>query len=640
MRNLKKLIYILFIFICNTLSANTHIDSLINNLHVLNGKQKIDALNEISFSYCYNTPDKAKQYAFLALRAAEKENDKDGCEKAFIRLGIAYDVSGNYDSSVYYYQQALKKYTSPKGIGSAYNNLGLIEWKHSNLKEAITYFYKALPYFQQLDDKIYLANLYNNIGLIFQETNDKRKALSFLFKSVTIYQSLDDLENIGATYTNISKAYSSLQKNDSSLYYIKQSIDYNTKANNIYGLSIAYINLANILTSNAYKRYDEALSYYRKSLILKKEMNEEEGIVIIYSDISNIYRLKQQNDSFLFYTNKALTLSKKNNFLGRQKNLYQSLAQFYTTQKNADSVFAYLSLFNILKDSIYNQEFRNSFADAETKYQTKEKELTIELQENQLSKKNYYIIALIFSLLCIALLFMLLYNRYKAKQKNKLQTEIIHQQDLATKAVLQAEEDERKRVAVDLHDSVGQILSAVKINLSAMETTIAPESLPKYDNIMNMVDNACKEVRVIAHNMMPNSLLKNGLVSAVKEFISQINSDVLKITLNTSGLNKRLENNTEMVLYRVVQESVNNVIKHAQASALEIQIIQDEEGVSLTIEDNGKGFDTTKQSEGIGLQNLRSRIAFLKGEIEIQSSPGKGALIAIFVKGDTSITNQ
>lgn len=639
MQNLKKLIYILFIFTCSNLSATTHTDSLINKLHFLKGKQKIDALNEIAFSYCYNKPDKAKQYAFLAFDAAEKENDKDGCGKAYIRLGIAYDVSGNYDSSVYFYQQALTKYTSAKGIGSVYNNLGLIEYKHSKLKEAIIYFYKALPYFKQLDDKNYLANLYNNIGLIFQETNDKRKALSFLFKAIELYQNLEDFENIGATYTNISKAYSALHKNDSSLYYIKQSITFNTKANNIYGLSIAYIDIGIILASDTYKKYEEALVYFRKSLALKKEMNDEEGIVYIYTNISQVYNLNQQNDSFLLYTNKALALSKKNNFLGRQQKLYYMLADFYTKHKNADSVFTYLNLFNSLKDSIYNQEFKNSFTDAETKYQTKEKELTIQLQENQISKKNYYIIALIFSILSIALVFILLYFRYKTKQRNKLQTEIIHQQDLATKAVLQAEENERKRVAVDLHDSVGQILSAVKINLSAIESTVAPESLPKYDNIMNMVDNACKEVRVIAHNMMPNSLLKNGLVSAVKEFISQINSDVLKISMNTSGLNKRLENNTEMVLYRVVQESVNNVIKHAQASTLEIQIIQDQEGVSLTIEDNGKGFDTKKQSEGIGLQNLRSRIAFLKGEIDIQSSPGKGTLIAIFVSEHKSITN-
>ncbi|MES2763610.1 MAG: tetratricopeptide repeat protein [Bacteroidota bacterium] len=630
MLNYKFIVYIL-VFLGTKSFAISEPDSLLQLVNSSKGKQKADALNAIAFYYCYNEPNKAKHYAFTSLKVCERENYSEGWGKAYIRLGIAYDVSGNYDSSVYCYNQALKKYTSPKGIGAAYNNLGLIEWKHSKLKDAIGYFYKAMPYFQQIEDKNYLANLYNNIGLIFQETKDHRKALSFFLKAVELYRLIEDMDNMGGTYTNISNAYSWMGKKDSALYYINQSIDYNSKANNIYGLSIAYIDLGSLLVSKDYKRYDEALIYYHKSLALKKQMNEEEGIVFIYIDIADIHHRKQQNDSFIFYSYKALEISKKNNFLGRQKKLYQNFAEFYAEQKNADSVYTYLNLFNTLKDSIYNKEFNSALADAETKYETKEKELTIQLQDNQISKKNYYIVALLFSLISIALIFILLYHRYKARQKNKLQAEIIHQQDLATKAVLEAEENERKRVATDLHDSVGQILSAVKINLSAMETSIAKDNLPKYDNIMNMVDNACKEVRAIAHNMMPNSLLKNGLVSAIKEFINQINSDVLKITLNTSGLSNRLESNTEMVLYRVVQESVNNVIKHAQASTLEIQIILDEEGVSLTIEDNGKGFDTTKQSEGIGLQNLRSRITFLKGEIDIQSAPGKGTLIAIFI---------
>jgi two-component system NarL family sensor kinase len=131
--------------------------------------------------------------------------------------------------------------------------------------------------------------------------------------------------------------------------------------------------------------------------------------------------------------------------------------------------------------------------------------------------------------------------------------------------------------------------------------------------------------------MMPNSLLRSGLVAAIKEFISQIDSDVLKVRLDTTGLNQRLDHNTEMVLYRVIQECVNNVIKHAQAKTLEIQIIKDQEGISVMIEDDGIGFDPGQQKDGIGLANLKTRIDFLKGQLDIQSALGKGTLVAIFV---------
>lgn len=132
---------------------------------------------------------------------------------------------------------------------------------------------------------------------------------------------------------------------------------------------------------------------------------------------------------------------------------------------------------------------------------------------------------------------------------------------------------------------------------------------------------------------MPNALLKAGLASAIKEFIDKIDSRLLKINLHTEGLNERLESNVETVLYRVIQECVNNVIKHSGASTLDISLIKDSDGISATIEDNGKGFNTKSKEkfEGIGLKNITSRVEFLKGTIDFDSSPGNGTLVAIHV---------
>lgn len=133
--------------------------------------------------------------------------------------------------------------------------------------------------------------------------------------------------------------------------------------------------------------------------------------------------------------------------------------------------------------------------------------------------------------------------------------------------------------------------------------------------------------------MMPNALLKNGLASAVKEFLDKINNRIIKINLHTEGLNERLDSNTETVLYRVIQECVNNVIKHSGANNLDIALLKDTDGIAATVEDNGCGFDTTDKQkfEGIGLKNIASRIEFLKGSVDFDSSPGKGTLVAIHV---------
>jgi signal transduction histidine kinase len=132
---------------------------------------------------------------------------------------------------------------------------------------------------------------------------------------------------------------------------------------------------------------------------------------------------------------------------------------------------------------------------------------------------------------------------------------------------------------------------------------------------------------------MPNALLKSGLANAVREFLDKIDNRVIKINLYTEGLNERLDSNIETVLYRVIQECVNNVIKHSGAGQLDISLLKDTDGISATIEDNGRGFDVTDKQkfEGIGLKNIRSRVGFLKGTVDFDSSPGKGTLVAIHV---------
>lgn len=210
------------------------------------------------------------------------------------------------------------------------------------------------------------------------------------------------------------------------------------------------------------------------------------------------------------------------------------------------------------------------------------------------------------------------------------------QQDMATRAVIYAEENERKRIAADLHDGVGQMMSAAKMNLSVFENEIPfknEEQKLSFEKLVSLVDESCREVRSVSHQMMPNALLKSGLASAVKEFIEKIDSRIIKVSLHTEGLNERVDNNTETVLYRVIQECVNNVLKHSGASHLDISLIKDADGISATIEDNGKGFNSSNKQhfEGIGLKNIISRVTYLKGSIDFDSAPGKGTLVAIHV---------
>jgi signal transduction histidine kinase len=160
-----------------------------------------------------------------------------------------------------------------------------------------------------------------------------------------------------------------------------------------------------------------------------------------------------------------------------------------------------------------------------------------------------------------------------------------------------------------------------------------PEQKETFNKIINLVDESCKEVRTVSHIMMPNALLKNNLDNAIREFVNKLSNKTLEVSVYTEGLDERLESNVETVLYRVVQESVHNAIKHAGATKLDISLIRDKDGISGTIEDNGKGFDATHKEnfEGIGLKNITTRIEFLNGTVDFDSTPGRGTLIAIHV---------
>ena len=179
-------------------------------------------------------------------------------------------------------------------------------------------------------------------------------------------------------------------------------------------------------------------------------------------------------------------------------------------------------------------------------------------------------------------------------------------------------------------------MSAAKMNLSAFESAArfeGEDQKQSFENVIRLVDESCREVRNVSHMMMPNALLKNNLAAAIHEFVDRLDKKKLDVHVYTEGLDERIDSNTELVLYRVLQECVHNVIKHAEATTLDITITRDQDGIEATVEDNGKGFDTTRKEQfhGMGLKNIITRIEYLKGTVDFDSAPGRGTVIAMQV---------
>ena len=212
---------------------------------------------------------------------------------------------------------------------------------------------------------------------------------------------------------------------------------------------------------------------------------------------------------------------------------------------------------------------------------------------------------------------------------------------MAAQAVLQGQVEERTRLAKDLHDGLGGILSSAKYSFSNMKENmiITSEHAAAFERSMGMLDKSISELRRVAHNMMPEALVAFGLDTALKDFCNSIEqTGVIQLTYQSFEINENtISKTTSAAIYRIIQELLNNILKHAHASTALVQLVRKNLALSITVEDNGKGFDplVLDNSDGIGYLNLKNRIAYLNGSIDIQTSEGKGTSVNIEIPNIT-----
>ena len=338
------------------------------------------------------------------------------------------------------------------------------------------------------------------------------------------------------------------------------------------------------------------------------------------------------------YLLKGIEDAKAINYLGMLDDGYKYLSDIYAVTGRYQLAYEYFQKYKDANDSVVNLDAKKYATELETKYESEKKDKQIILQQSQLQKRkiiNYILVGSASSLLIISLL---AYRTYQQKQKlqqqriNELETQ---QQLTATEAVLKGEEQERTRLAKDLHDGLGGMLSGIKYSFNTMKGNLimTPENNQAFERSMDMLDSSIKEMRRVAHNMMPEALVKFGLDTALKDFCNDINqSGALQVSYQSIGLeNVVIEQTTAITVYRIVQELINNTMKHAAAKMAIVQITKTDGHLSVTVEDDGKGFDVSllKHAGGIGWNNIQNRIEFLKATLDVQSSKEKGTSVFI-----------
>lgn len=654
---MRKYIILLFIS-CNIFAQNTAIiDSLIkettkNGIH---DSMKIKLYGDIAWEYMGTDMNKSLEFANKELNLSIKTNREADIAQAESDIGSAYNRKSIYDTALIHYNRALvirQKLKQDVKIEGIYTNIATVLMRQSKFKEALDINFKSLKIFEKNGDEIKQAIVLGNIGNLYYELEQNKSADQFYRKSLVLAKKTNHLTTLGNDLVNIGglKFELGVQKDsivnkielDSALFYFTEAETVLKKLNATYNLSAVYNNMGRIYFIK--QEYGKALNYYENVLLTRELLEDKFGIGLSYLNLAETERLLGNNFKNIEYLLKAsdIFFSLKNYL--NLKQAYGKLAEAYELKKDYLTSLKYHQLFANYKDSIYNEDNAKQMAEMQTKYEVEKKDLELaknsaelKAKEEQAFIKNIIIIGIIILSILLFISGLLFYRKKQLEQQAHLDAEIADQKEIRTKAIIDAEEKERRRIAQDLHDGVGQLLSAAKLNLSNLDSKIINQTNEQklaMQNALSLVDDSVKEVRAVSHNMMPNTLIKLGLASAVREFITKLgNAPTLKVDLEIVGLDNRLDNQIETVLYRVIQEVVNNIIKHAKASRISMQLIRHDAELNIMIEDNGVGFDTNllDNFEGIGLKGIQTRIEFLNGTVHFDSTIGRGTTVIIDV---------
>lgn len=511
-------------------------------------------------------------------------------------------MKGNYALSLEYTLKALK--IAENGAcydkALAYLKVGRAYYFLQQKETAMQYFKQLAQLPKDCPIDSFRRTCYRFMGALYFELQKRDSAIYWLEFTEPLLQNSGNYGELSALYATLGEVYRPIEKKRKcfalALQYAIQSGDTG---------KMAFANIKQGVLANLDNDCRSAEKYLKKALEQYKQVGMAEGEMYGMTMLAFVYdQCGRSGEAYKVLVN-------------RQR-IHDSIFKAETAEQTAH----FRALYETEKKDRENAELAKENAQNEL-------EIAHELRNRRMLTAGFLILILV-----LVIVFLYTYWKYKLKKQKEQDRQMAEQQQLRFAAVIEAEEKERKRIAGDLHDGIGQTMSAAKINLSMLQNELPfanEEQRLAYEKIASLVDEGCKEVRSVSHSMMPNALLKSGLANAIRNFINRIDHRVLSVDFYTEGLEESLDVNKEVVLYRVIQECVNNVIKHAGASKLNISLIKDEEGISVVIEDNGSGFaeHSTVQADGIGLGNIRSRIAYLKGMVEWDTAPGKGTAVII-----------
>lgn len=637
----KKLFIFLFIFeFIGHSSFSENIDSLELKLQIAKDTTKVKILCDLCWEYRFISSDKALIYGNEALELASQLGYNRGIAQSFNDMGIIYIDKGNYSKSLEFFDESMKIRKALKdsvGVASLYNKIGIIYQKKGQLKDALENQIEALKIYEALHSDLWIGYSLNNIAIVHQNLENLEKSLEYHEQALEYRIKMDDLYGEAGSYGNMANVYVKLQDTTKAIEYYLKALQIFREINNKESISAMLSNLGNIYIAKGDEVF--ALELLNESLAIRESLGDKKGIASSLIKIGEAYTNLKQFEKASYALNKGLQFAKEIDVVEEEMAGYLNLAKMYALQLQLDSAFRLMSLYISTKDSVYNQRLEQQIIDVQTRYETERMEQDIdflknknELAELNLKQKRTENLLLILLIAVIIGIAIFTYYRYKLKQKAALDAAIIKSNEQKLKAVLDGQEAERRRIARELHDGVGQKLAGLKLNWSGIISNVHTDNtVDIYSNLSQLIDETASEVRSISHQMLPKELEQFGLISAIEGLVSSsFNNSSIRVSFEHFGMKSRFSYDIELAIYRILQEMLSNILKHSEANMVKIELLKRRESVLLLVEDNGKGFNyNSKKEHGIGLMNIESRAESVNGTLNYESQINKGTVVSV-----------
>jgi signal transduction histidine kinase len=542
-----------------------------------------------------------------------------------------------------------KKSGVTKALANIYNNTAVLYDRSGDYSSALDFYFKGLAAYEALNNTDLVAMANGNIAEIYNQLKDYKSAYNYALKGIFLARQIGEPVRTSALI-NLADALINMGRYDTSLVVLKEDWDIceaqNYRASEIpilINMNYAYVGLG---------QYDLIKPIADKLMQLALSLHNLDGQSYAYIGLKYYYLAKKDFKRAEQATLEAIGIAQRSGSIVLLREAYKEAAYVEMARGDQKRFGYYERLRDSLDDQMLSDKVLKNTKDIEGKYALSKKQGQIDslneqrkIQQLGLKQRTMTIWGLGGLMLVVILTGILYYRNYQNKKRLLTARALLQEkrildlekekQLLATQAVLQGQVEERTRLAKDLHDGLGSILSSAKLSFSQIKDNlvITAQDANAFDRSMNILDMSINELRRVAHNMMPEALMKFGLDTALKDFCDSVGqSGALQLTHQSYQIDETsIPPIKAAAIYRIVQELVNNVIRHAQATRALVQLIREGNVLNITVEDNGKGFDKTilASSDGMGYLNLENRVAYLSGKMDIQTSPGNGTFVNI-----------